>query len=263
MTWIMYLVLGACAGTMAGLFGVGGGLIIVPVLIFSFKLQAIGGDVMAHMAVGTSLATIIFTSLSSIHAHHSRKAIDWPLVVLMSAGIAVGAWLGGFTADKLSGPHLQMIIGIFAWLVAAQMLFNLVPKGQAQLPGKPAQVMIGGVIGWASGIFGIGGGSLTVPFLTWSSVPMQRAVAASAACGLPIALVGTISYMVHGWGHADLPAESWGYVYLPALIGIVLTSIPFARFGALLAHKLSAKVLKRSFACLLIAIGAKFLLFPG
>lgn len=263
MIWLMYIALGAFAGTLAGLFGVGGGLIIVPVLIISFKLQGIGGDLVTHMAVGTSLATIMFTSLSSIQAHHSRKAIDWRLAAMMSLGIIVGAWLGGYTADKLSGPLLQRLIGLFAWLMAAQMLFGLAPKGGSTLPGKPAQVAVGGVIGWASGIFGIGGGSLTVPFLSWCSVPMQRAVAVSAVCGFPIAFVGALSYVVYGWGHEALPAEAWGYVYLPALIGVSLASMPFARLGAIWAHKLSAIALKRCFAAFLIVVGAKFLLFPG
>ncbi|MGO1247732.1 MAG: sulfite exporter TauE/SafE family protein [Oceanisphaera sp.] len=263
MTWLMYMALGAFAGTLAGLFGVGGGLIIVPVLIISFKLQGIGGDLVTHMAVGTSLATIMFTSLSSIHTHHSRKAIDWKLAAMMSVGIIVGAWLGGYTADKLSGPLLQRLIGLFAWLMAAQMLFSLAPQGGAQLPNKPVQAAVGGIIGWASGIFGIGGGSLTVPFLTWCSVPMQRAVAVSAVCGFPIALVGALSYVVHGMEHDSLPSEALGYVYLPALLGISVASMPFARFGAILAHKLSAPALKRAFAVFLIIVGAKFLLFPG
>ncbi|MCC4265761.1 sulfite exporter TauE/SafE family protein [Oceanimonas baumannii] len=263
MTWLMYMVLGAFAGTLAGLFGVGGGLIIVPVLIFSFHLQGIGGELVAHMAVGTSLATIMFTSLSAIHTHHGRRAIDWPLAAMLSVGIVVGAWLGGYTADKMSGLQLQRVIGLFAWLMAAQMLFNLMPKGSGRLPGKPVQVALGGVIGWASGIFGIGGGSLTVPFLSWCAVPMQRAVAVSSACGFPIALVGALSYVVHGLEHSSLPDEAWGYVYLPALIGISVASMPFARVGAILAHKLPAPVLKRAFAVFLLLVGAKFLFFPS
>lgn len=263
MTWLMYIALGAFAGTLAGLFGVGGGLIIVPVLIISFKIQGIGGDLVTHMAVGTSLATIMFTSLSAIHTHHQRKAINWRLAAMISLGIIVGAWLGGYTADKLSGPLLQRLIGLFAWLMAAQMLFGLAPKDGATLPGKPVQALAGGVIGWASGIFGIGGGSLTVPFLTWCSVPMQRAVAVSAVCGFPIALVGALSYVVHGMAHQELPPQAWGYVYLPALLGVSVASMPFARVGATLAHKLSAIALKRAFAVFLVIVGAKFLFFPG
>ena len=163
----------------------------------------------------------------------------------------------------MSSLQLQRVIGLFAWLMAAQMLFNLMPSGSGRLPGKPAQAAVGGVIGWASGIFGIGGGSLTVPFLSWCAVPMQRAVAVSAVCGFPIALVGALSYVVHGLQHQGLPAEAWGYVYLPALIGISLASMPFARFGAILAHRLSAVALKRAFAVFLLLVGAKFLLFPG
>ncbi|MCT7656549.1 sulfite exporter TauE/SafE family protein [Oceanimonas sp. NS1] len=159
----------------------------------------------------------------------------------------------------MSGLQLQRVIGLFAWLMAAQMLFNLMPSGSGKLPGKPVQVAMGGVIGWASGIFGIGGGSLTVPFLSWCSVPMQRAVAVSSACGFPIALVGALGYVVHGLDHDSLPSEAWGYLYLPALIGISVASMPFARVGAILAHKLSAVMLKRGFAVFLLLVGAKFL----
>lgn len=263
MTWLMYVVLGAGAGTLAGLFGVGGGLIIVPVLIMTFKLQGVGGDLMTHMAVGTSLATIIFTSLSSIQTHNKNKEINWHLAAMMSLGAIVGVWLGGYTADKLSGLVLQRIIGTFALVMAAQMLFNLAKKNGVRLTSKLLQVGSGGVIGWTSGIFGTGGGSLTVPFLSWCSVPVARAAAVSAVCSLPIALVGSMSYVVHGMARSGLPKESWGYVYLPALIGISIASMPFARVGANLAHKLPPLLLKRAFACYLILVGIKLLFFPS
>lgn len=259
MEFVLYLFLGALAGLMAGLFGVGGGMVIVPVLVFSFTLQGFAPEVLTHLAVGTSLATIVFTSINSIIAHQRKGAVRWPLVIWMTFGIVVGAMLGSLTADAIKGPMLQKIIGVFAIAMAVQMAFELMPKASGEVPGKPGLSIAGVVIGWASAIFGIGGGSLTVPFLSWRSVPMQQAVATSAACGLPIAIAGALSFMVVGWGNQQLPEWSFGFVYLPAMVGIAVTSMYFARHGANLAHRLSPKVLKRLFALLLLCVGINFL----
>lgn len=260
MEFLLYLVLGGFAGVLAGLFGVGGGLIIVPVLVFSFTLQGFDSEVLTHLAVGTSLATIIFTSINSIREHHRKGAVRWPLVLWMTLGILIGAGIGALTAEAIAGPHLQKIIGVFAVVIAIQMALGLQPKATGTVPGKVGLTLAGTVIGWASAIFGIGGGSLTVPFLSWRSVPMQQAVATSSACGLPIALAGAASFMIIGWHNPDLPAHSLGFVYLPALLGIALTSMFFARFGARLAHKLSPRLLKRLFAALLFCVGLSFLI---
>jgi uncharacterized membrane protein YfcA len=181
------------------------------------------------------------------------------LFVWLTAGIVLGTVLGALTAAQISGPMLQKIIGVFAICVAIQMAFKLQPKAALTEPGKPSLGIAGGVIGWASAIFGIGGGSLTVPFLVWRSVPMQQAVATSSACGLPIALAGAISFVFTGWDETGLPSWSLGYVYLPALIGIASTSMLFAGFGARLAHRLSQDLLKRLFALLLLCVGINFL----
>lgn len=255
----MYLVLGAVAGALAGLFGIGGGLIIVPVLIFSFGLQGISPDVAAHLAVGTSLATIVFTSLSSVRAHHRRQGVRWDLFRSMAAGIVVGAVLGAWTASLLSGRVLELIIGVFVILIGLKMLTGADPKPGRDVPGTPGLVSAGAGIGWGSAIFGIGGGSLTVPFLSWCNVRMQQAVGTSAACGLPIAIAGATANIVTGWSNPDIPEYSLGFIYLPALIGIVLTSVYCARFGAELAHRLDAGLLKRIFAIMLIVIGIRFL----
>ena len=162
------------------------------------------------------------------------------------------------TASLIQGPLLQKIIGTFAIVVAVQMALDLKPKASGGVPGKPTLTVAGWVIGWASAIFGIGGGSLTVPFLVWRSVPMQQAVATSAACGLPIAIAGALSFMFTGWGNPNLPQWSVGFVYLPALLGIAVTSMFFARFGARLAHRLSPLFLKRLFALLLFSVGLSF-----
>ena len=260
MEFVLYLLLGACAGILAGLFGVGGGIIIVPVLVFSFTAQGFDGSILTHLAVGTSLATIIFTSLNAIREHHRRGAVQWPIVGWMTLGILVGAGIGAKTASLIQGPHLQKIIGVFAILVSIQMALDLKPKASRGIPGRLGLGLGGTVIGWASAIFGIGGGSLTVPFLTWRSLPMQQAVATSSACGLPIAITSAISFIILGWHEPTLPAHSLGFVYLPALLGIAVTSMFFARFGARLAHRLSPRVLKRLFALLLVSVGVSFLL---
>jgi uncharacterized membrane protein YfcA len=260
MEFLLYLVLGACAGVLAGLFGVGGGIIIVPVLVFSFTLQGFDSSVLTHLAVGTSLATIVFTSTLSVRAHHRMGAVQWAVFAWMTVGILIGAGLGSLTASYIAGPNLQKIIGVFAILVAIQMALDFKPKAGRGVPGKGGLTAAGVVIGWASAIFGIGGGSLTVPFLTWRSLTMQQAVATSSACGFPIAVASAISFMILGWHDPLLPSHSLGFVYLPALIGIAVTSMFFARFGAKLAHKLSPRLLKRLFALLLVVVGTSFLI---
>ncbi|MFJ5297589.1 sulfite exporter TauE/SafE family protein [Pseudomonas sp. NPDC088368] len=260
MEFLLYLALGACAGVLAGLFGVGGGIIIVPVLVFSFTLQGFDSSVLTHLAVGTSLATIVFTSIQSVRAHHKMGAVRWAVFAWMTVGILIGAGFGSLTASYIAGPHLQKIIGVFAILVALQMALDLRPKASGSVPGTAGLTAAGVVIGWASAIFGIGGGSLTVPFLTWRSLTMQQAVATSSACGFPIAVASAISFMILGWHDPLLPPHSLGFVYLPALIGIAVTSMFFARFGAKLAHKLSPRVLKRLFALLLVVVGTSFLI---
>lgn len=255
-----YLGLGAVAGTLAGLFGIGGGLIIVPALVFAFGWQSVNPAITAHLAVGTSLATVVFTSLSSIRTHHGKGAVRWDLFRPMTAGILVGAALGAVTAGVLSGDMLQQIIGIFVLLVAVKMVTGWSPMAADRQPTRAELGGVGGGIGWLSAIVGIGGGTLTVPYLTWIGVRMQHAVGTSAACGLPIALSGALTNMVVGWGREGLPEYSIGFVFLPALAGIVLMSVPFARVGALLAHRLDERWLKRLFALLLMVIGARFLI---
>lgn len=263
---VLYLLLGALAGTMAGLFGIGGGLVIVPVLIFSFGLQGgISPEIAAHLAVGgTSLATIVFTSISSIRTHHQHGAVRWDLFrPPMTFGIVVGAVLGAWTAAMLSGPVLETIIGgVFVILVALKMILEVNPKpGGRDVPGTTGLGgAAGGIIGWASAIFGIGGGTLTVPYLSWCNVKMQQAVATSAACGFPIAIAGALANVWTGWQDPDLPELSLGFIYLPALVGVVATSVFFARIGAGLAHRLDGRLLKRIFAIMLVLVGLRFLL---
>ncbi len=261
LTFLLFLAVGAFAGLLAGLFGIGGGMVIVPVLIFSFAAQGVSEAVMTHMAVATSLATIVFTSVSSVLEHHRKGAVDWSLVAKMAVGIVIGTAIGVSLITSVPGPVLQNIIGVFALLLSAKMFFGLEPGGHGKRPGSAGLITAGGVIGFGSSWFGIGGGTFTVPYLTWMKIPMRQAVATSAACGLPIALTGAVSNVFAGWGQPELPAWSTGFLYWPAIIGIVITSVPFARVGARLAHRLDQTKLKKAFALLLLVVGCKFLFF--
>lgn len=255
----LYLLAGAAAGLLGGMLGIGGGMVVVPVLVFSFHAQGVSAEVLTHMAVGTSLATIIVTSLSSIRTHHQKRAVDWSVFKQVAPGLVLGALLGAQIAHALPARALQLIIGVFALLMATQMLSGWQAGAHRQLPGRAGQSLAGGVIGVASAIFGIGGGSLMVPYLSFHQVQMQRAVATAAACGLPIAVAGAIGFVAAGWAEPGLPAQSLGYIYLPAFIGISAASMVFARLGAQFAHRLPAATLKKIFAGLLILVGLQFL----
>ena len=260
----LYVLIGALSGVLGGALGLGGGIVVVPMLLLIFHLRDIDPLVITQLAVATSLATIIVTSIGAVRAHHQRGNMRWPLVWRLSTGVVLGAFAGAFVADWLSGPRLAQLFGLFAVILSVQMVLNSLRKvvldAPERLPGTPGLTLAGGAIGLVSSMFGIGGGSLTVPFLTWRSLTMQQAVATSSACGFPIAVASAISFMILGWHDSLLPPHSLGFVYLPALIGIAVTSMFFARFGAKLAHKLSPRVLKRLFALLLVVVGTSFLI---
>jgi len=255
-----YLLLGAVAGMLAGMLGIGGGLIIVPVLAFTFKAQGFDEEIIMHLALGSSLATIVVTSLSSIRTHHLHGAVMWPVVARLSGGIVVGALCGAWLADQLAGSRLQKLFALFTLLVAAQMAFELRPAASRQLPRAAALAVVGGGIGLVSAIVGIGGGTMTTPFLLWCNSAARRAIATSAACGLPIAVAGAAGYWLAGVDVASLPAGSSGYLYWPAVVGVVASSVVFASFGARLTHRLPVSLLKKGFALLLLVIGIQLLI---
>ncbi len=257
--WIVYPALGIVAGLLAGLLGVGGGIIVVPALVFAFGHSGVSPEVLMHMAVATSLATILLTSSGSIYQHHVAGAVRWRMVAVLSVGLSVGALGGAQLADALRGQVLQIMFGVFTFVIAGQMLLGVQPHSSRALPRAPSMALAGGVIGVASAVFGIGGGSLTVPYLVWHNVRMQEAVGTSAACGFPIAIAGATGFVLAGHGNLHLPPGSLGYVYLPAVAGIAVTSVFFARVGAHFAHRLPAATLKKFFACLLMLVGAKLL----
>lgn len=257
---LLYLLTGAFAGTVAGLLGVGGGLIIVPILVFVFHRIGVADAVAVHLAIGTSLATMIVTSISSMRAHHRRGAVDWPVFRRLTPGIVAGALLGAAIADLLPSPVLRVVFAVFELLVAAQIGFNLHTSPQRQLPGNPAMTFTGVVIGAVSAVIGIGGGTMTVPFLVWGNMALRRAVATSSACGLPIAVAGAAGFVIAGWNETSLPEYASGYLYGPAFAAIALASLFFAPLGAKLAHTLPATMLRRFFAVFLAVLGIRMFL---
>lgn len=257
---ILFLLTGSIAGFSAGLLGIGGGLIIVPVLYFVFESQNIEQTHLMHMALATSLATIIFTSISSAYAHHKKQAVLWRLFILLAPGICIGAWLGGTFASRLDTSILKPVFACFELLVAAHLLSQH-KSGRSSHNIHAGKASGGGLlIGFISSIVGIGGGTLTVPFLHWHNINIRKSVATSAACGLPIALFGTASYIYSGWNIENPASATLGYVALDAFILIIITSFLFAPLGAKLAHSLPEKTLKMVFGCLLLLISFKMLL---
>jgi uncharacterized membrane protein YfcA len=212
-----------------------------------------------HLALGTSMATIIFTSISSLRAHHAHAAVLWPVVRAIAPGIVVGTVLTAQLAARVPTRPLALFFGCFILYVAVQMLLNFKPKPSRNLPGTFGMSVAGLVIGGVSAMVAIGGGSLSVPFMTWCNVNVKQAIGTSAAIGFPIAVAGTAGYLIAGLGEPGLPAGSVGYIYLPALLGTVLASMATAPLGARLAHRLPVAVLKRSFAGILVLLAGKML----
>lgn len=260
MELITYLLTGTIAGLMAGLLGIGGGLVIVPALAMLFVHQGFSAGTVMHYAVGTSLATIIPTSISSLLAHQRRGSVHWPVVRFMMPGLLLGALASAWLAKQMSSTALALLFGIFMLLVAAQLLIGTKPAPHRQLPGAVGLGVTGSVIGLVSGLLGIGGGILTVLFLLWHREDIRLAVGTAATIGLPIAMAGTLGYVVVGWHVTAQPGYNSGFIYWPAVAAVVLASVPAAPLGARLAHYLSREILQRLFALLLVIIGIKMIL---
>ena len=250
----MLLAAGSVAGFLAGLLGIGGGMLLVPVLTLIASARGFPDSYVVKMAIATSLATILFTSLASVRAHHRRGAVRWDIVKLLAPGVVVGSLLGAQIAKQLPTKTLALVFAVFVTYSAVQMFLDKKPKPSRQLPQAAGMFGTGAAIGILSALVGAGGGFLSVPFMTWCNVRIHTAVATSAALGFPIALASTIGYIFAGWGLQDAPAGSVGYLYLPALVLISAASVLFAPLGARTAHSLNVQQLKRVFACLLFLL---------
>lgn len=269
LNFLLYMLAGSVAGVLAGLFGIGGGMVIVSALVWVFSYQGIAPEVVPHLAVGTSLATIIVTSISSLSAHHKRGAVQWSIWRHMAPGLVLGSLVGAYIAARIQGQMLQAIIGMGAFAIGLKMLFIKTQLNAetdlGKLPSAKVQAATGGFIGVVSAVFGIGGGTLTVPFLSSFGLKMQHAIGTSAACGLPIAAAGALGFAWFGQriDPALMPKGSVGFVHLVAFFGVSLASFFTAKLGARLAHRLPAATLKKAFACLLLVVGAQLIWDAG
>lgn len=261
MSWwlLSYPLVGVFTGFVAGLFGVGGGLTIVPILFMLYSAQGFPPEQVMHLALGTSMATIVLTSISSMRAHHGHGAVRWDVVRTMAPGLVLGTLGGSLLAGAVPTRPLVMVFVAIVYYAALQMILDFKPKPHRALPGPAGRFAVGGAIGIVSSLVAAGGGFLSIPFMVFCNVVIHHAVGTSAALGFPIALAGVIGYIAGGWTVPGLPAGSLGYVYLPGFVGIVATSMLIAPYGAKLAHCLPVKQLKRGFGLFLAVLATKML----
>ncbi|MBT2321239.1 sulfite exporter TauE/SafE family protein [Variovorax paradoxus] len=256
-------VLGVGTGFLAGLLGIGGGMLMVPFITIILGHRGVPSDLAVKMAIATSMSTIMFTSISSVIAHHRRGAVRWDIVKRLSPGIVIGSLIGSLGVFALlKGSALAIFFALFVGFSATQMFLNRKPKPTRQMPGTVGQLAGGGVIGFVSGLVGAGGGFISVPFMTWCNVAIHNAVATSAALGFPIAVANVLGYVASGQSVQGLPDASIGYIWLPALVVIAVCSFITAPLGAKAAHSLPVGKLKRVFASILYVL-ATYMLWKG
>ena len=255
--------LGLVTGFLAGLLGIGGGMIMVPFISAILSGRGVEPGLAVKMAIATSMATIIFTSVSSVRAHHKKGAVRWDIVKALAPGIVLGAMVASLGVFALlKGASLYFVFAAFVAFSGSQMFLDKKPSPTRQLPGTAGLLGAGGVIGALSGLVGAGGGFVSVPFMTWCNVAIHNAVATSAALGFPIALANVVGYVIAGQGLQGVPPYSFGYLWLPALVVIASCSVLMAPLGARAAHALPVKKLKRAFAGVLFTL-AIYMLYKG
>lgn len=254
------VLIGVGAGFLAGLLGIGGGMVMVPFLTLILTQRGVPGDLAVKMAIATAMATILFTSLSTTRAHHRRGAVRWDIVRAMAPGIALGGLAAGAGVFALvKGQALALFFALFVAYSATQMLLAKAPKPTRQLPGRAGQATVGAGIGFFAGLVGAGGAFIAVPFMTRCNVPIHNAVATGAAIGFPIALANTLGYVIGGWSLPAALPGALGFLFLPALGLIALASVWVAPLGARVAHALDVRQLQRIFAVMLYVIAAEML----
>lgn len=253
------LALGALSGLLAGLLGVGGGLVLVPVLAWMLSTQGVPEPAIIQTSIGTAFAVICFTSLSSLRAHHKAGAVRWPIVLQLTPGILLGSLIGARIAHWLPTRELGLVFSAFIIFSGVQMLLDKKPKPTRELPSALGMTGVGSVIGILSALVGAGGGFIAVPFMAWCNVNLKNAVATSAAMGFPLSVFATVGYVYNGWTEPGMPAASVGYIYLPALACLASMSVLTAPVGARLSHRLPVKTLKRIFAWMLFILAVVML----
>lgn len=258
--WLAYPLLGIFAGFIAGLFGIGGGLTLVPILYMIFSAQGFPEAHIMHLALGTSMATIVLTSIASMRAHQRYGAVRWDVVKGLAPGLVCGTLGGSLFVDLVPTHFLAMAFTAIVCYASLQMVLDIKPKPKRGLPGTPGLMMVGALIGIVSSLVAAGGGFLSIPFMVFCNVAIHQAVGTSAVLGFPIAVAGLVGYLIAGWGIHGQPPYTVSFVYLPAFVGVIALSIPIAPFGAKLAHSLPVKPLKRGFGIFLALIATKMLL---
>lgn len=257
--WPGYVAVGAAAGFFAGLLGIGGGAIVVPLLVWLFEAQGLPKTDILHLAVGTAMATILFTSVSSVRAHAVRGAIRWEIARNMTPGILAGGLVGSWIASFIPTAAFAALFTAVIYVAATSILLDRRPKPSRQPLGFAGMFIAWFLVSALSAFAAVGGSFMTVPFMLWCNVPILSAIGTAAAIGFPIALAGTIGFVVTGLHRAGLPPYSVGFVFLPALAGVVVASILAAPVGAGVAHRLPSRWLKRIFALLLYLIATRML----
>jgi uncharacterized membrane protein YfcA len=257
--WWAYLALGAFVGFFSGLLGIGGGSATVPVLAFVFAAKGFAPDHVVHMALGTGIASILFSSAASVRSHHLRAAVNWRVVRVMATGVLLGTFSGALLAGRLDVRLLSIAFTVLIFYFATQMLRSVAPRPTGTLPTATAMSVFGAVIGFVSALSATGGASIVVPFLVKRNIPIHQAIGTAAAIGWPIAAAGTAGYIIGGWHTPGMPPYSVGYVYLPALAGVVIASVALAPVGAAIAHRTPGRTLKKVFACVLFALATSML----
>jgi uncharacterized membrane protein YfcA len=253
----MLLLCGSISGFLAGLLGIGGGMILVPFMILVFNHLHFDQSVIVHMAIASGMATILFTTTSAIWAHHKHGSIDWGLVKMLSPGLVIGSLFGGSELfEALNTSWLSLFFAVFIVYTSIQMIANKKPQPGRELPGSAGLISFGMLAGALSSLLGAGGAFITVPFMLWCNVKPHVAMASSSGLGFPIAVAATIGYMYGSWNHPNLPSGSLGFVYVPAVACIVAVSIFTAPLGAKMARKLNIAQLKRIFGVMLFFLAA-------
>lgn len=258
-TIIYFLALGSFVGVVSGLFGIGGGGIIVPVLTTIFLSHGINEQNVVHMALGTSMAIIIITSISSIKAQQKKKAIVWDVVKMMSPGIIIGTFLATFLASKLDSFYLSIIFAVFMFYSAIQMFIGKKPKPDTKVFSNKTHFFSGGIIGALSSLVSIGGGILSVPYLLVQNIDIKKAIATSSAIGLPIALSGTLGYIVNGWANTSMDTLTLGFVNLTAFACVAIASFLTAPIGVALVHKIDVNLMKKLFSLIPLILSIKMI----
>lgn len=256
---LYFLLLGAFVGVISGLFGIGGGGIIVPILTTVFLSEGMDSSIVVHLALGTSMSIIIITSISSVRAQQKKKAIEWGIVKLMVPGILIGTFLATFIASKLDSFYLSIIFGVFMFYSFIQMFLGKKPKVEHKVFSKKTQVLSGGLIGALSSLVSIGGGILSVPYLVMQNIDIRRAIATSSAIGVPIAAAGTLGYIVNGYGTTSFDTYSIGYVNLVAFACVSVASFLTAPIGVSLVHKININLMKKLFSVLPLILSIKMI----